>query len=49
VTVGAVFPWKQYLDGLKPGDPVTGTADVERATKYRLTKPGFYISLQKVL
>ena len=49
VSVGAVFPWKQKLDGLKPGDPVTGTADVERATTYRLTSPGWYISLQKVL
>lgn len=48
LTAGAAWAWKQELQQLTLGEPVSGTADVERDVGYRLDPvPSFFIGVQR--
>jgi hypothetical protein len=47
LSVGASFPWYQELKTLKLGDPVAGTADIEKDLRFHLAGPSLYVGLQR--
>lgn len=46
VSTGAVFTWVKELNDLKVGDPVDGTAALEKDLSYTFTGPKIYVGLQ---
>lgn len=48
VSFGVLLPWKRELSDLSPGDPVTGTAQIEEDLNYSLDSSldTFYLSFQ---
>ncbi|MFA0964534.1 hypothetical protein AB9P05_22190 [Roseivirga sp. BDSF3-8] len=46
ISTGAVFTWVKELNELQVGDPVDGTAALEKDLSYTFTGPKFYLGLQ---
>ncbi len=49
LTGGFAFPFVRRLQELKVGDPVSGTADLEKDLKIGLGRRGFYLGIQRSL
>lgn len=49
LSAGVALPWYQELVKLRPGDPVTGTADIESDLRYHLGRGSLYVGIQKSL
>jgi len=47
ITAGWAWTWVRDLESLAEGDTVTGTADIEKDLRYRLTKGSLYVGIQK--
>jgi len=43
---GRMITWSKDLDGIKPGDPVSGTAELESHLKLKRQPSAYYVAIQ---